>query len=123
MDSVTDDWVEKEVRPRMETHFESFMPGFKDRFKYSGFLINTATKLRTATEFRHSLVWRKGRVIQQLSGKLTNCISAAESTCELIAEEELGVNLSGVSEQYSKELRSASVGMGSTCDMGVHRWN
>lgn len=118
---VSEEWVLNEVRPRMEAHFKTFMPEFSKRFKYTGYLLNTATKLRTATEFRRAVVWKEGRIIHEFSGKLTENILAAEEVLNIIENEtsHKGPNLCNDS---LLELSSLMERPDTSCDMGVERW-
>lgn len=120
--SVTSKWVNKEARPRMEQHMETFLPGFTKRFRYTGFLINTATKVKTNTEFRRALVWRKGRIIHEFSGKFHESISAAEEAVDIILKANVAGQRQCFSNDFLKELCRASPDMDGACDMGVHRW-
>lgn len=121
--AVTEEWIQDEVMLRVENDMESFMPGFKNRFRYSGYLLNTATKLRTSTEYRGSIVWNEGRIIQQFSGKLTNSILAAEDTLEIIDRTAKNLTETKVCSHPIDEINIDCNGLDSTCDQGIHRWD
>lgn len=122
VNSVTAEWVESEVRPKMEEHFEIFLPCFKRRFKYTGYLLDTATKLKTATEFRRAVVWREGRIIHEFSGKLTENLKASDEVLNIIGND-LPEYESNLCRKSLGELSSVLQETDGACDMGVHRWS
>lgn len=129
--SVTEDWVMREVRPRMEDHMQQLMPKFRERFQYAGFHVDTVTKLRSQSEFRASIVWQNGRVIHELSGKVHECIEAATRVVSIISEGDdmvrggecqIDVERDAVAEKTMGELTQTWTDVDGACDLGVHCW-
>lgn len=122
LDSVTEAYVQEEVRPRMEASISQFLPAFLQEQEYVGFEVGTVAKLKTAEEFRAGLVWQEGRLLHVFPGKVSNCVQAGEEVAAALAALEAsrcgspcGSLGASSEEEFEKQELTA-------CDMSSKLW-
>eukprot|EP01023_Acetabularia_acetabulum_P047778 TRINITY_DN5039_c0_g1_i3.p1 TRINITY_DN5039_c0_g1~~TRINITY_DN5039_c0_g1_i3.p1 ORF type:complete len:458 (-),score=76.86 TRINITY_DN5039_c0_g1_i3:258-1631(-) len=86
--NLSDEWIQHNVKPRMEQDALRFFPQFLKHYRYVGYNSGAATKIKNAHEFRSSLVWAQDRIINVFSGKVNNICEAAEEVKFLMQQEQ-----------------------------------
>lgn len=89
LNSITDEFIEKQVRPRCETEINRFWPSFGNgetgRFKFHSWKGEVLCKLKTQKEFRGSVCYAGPYgVVHVIPGKISNVFDAEEETKALI---------------------------------------
>ncbi|KAL4995213.1 hypothetical protein BDV10DRAFT_188240 [Aspergillus recurvatus] len=78
------DFMDSQVRPKIEEQMQRFWPGFTQRFHYKGWKGSVLPKMVTDTEFRSSVVFEADGVVYIFPGKISNIVDAAEEVLSLI---------------------------------------
>ncbi|RDW67487.1 FAD-dependent oxidoreductase [Aspergillus mulundensis] len=84
LSGLAPDFMEGQVRPKLEEQMERFWPGFTKRFHYTGWKGSVLPKMVTDTEFRSSVVFEADGVVYIFPGKISNVVDAAEEVFALI---------------------------------------
>lgn len=84
---LTDDFVASTVQTCTETQMCRFWPGFRQRFRYTGWKGSVLAKLKTRSEFRSAITFEKEGVIYVFPGKVSNVFNAADEVLALIANQ------------------------------------
>ncbi|KAL4986497.1 hypothetical protein BDW68DRAFT_198002 [Aspergillus falconensis] len=84
LSNMAPDFMDSQVRPKIEEQMERFWPDFTQRFHYKGWKGSVLPKMVTETEFRSSVVFEADGVVYIFPGKISNVVDAAEEVLALI---------------------------------------
>lgn len=70
--------------PLFEKDILRYYPNFKKRFEYFGYNTAIATKIKSRSEFRSSIVFCENKIIHVFSGKINNIFNAANKVLDII---------------------------------------
>jgi len=86
--SITDKFIENEIKPRCEREMIRFWPAFEERFKYQAWVGTVLAKINTKTAFSTAVTFQDNDtgVINIISGKVANIFSSARETLSLIEQ-------------------------------------
>ncbi len=88
-----DNFIQR-YKPLWEQDFERFYPGFKERFEFVGTDTGIAAKLKTDSDFRTAVTFKKDDQIYVFSGKVNNVFDAANEIVRLIDTKESDLDCS-----------------------------
>ncbi|WP_439863387.1 FAD-dependent oxidoreductase [Pseudomonas antarctica] len=85
--SLTDTFIEANVKTSTETQMLRFWPRFLHRFNYTGWKGAVLAKLKTRSEFRSAITFERDGVIYIFPGKISNAFDAADEVLTLIGDQ------------------------------------
>lgn len=85
--SLTDDFIEANVKASTEAQMFRFWPQFLQRFHYVGWKGAVLAKLKTRSEFRSAITFEREGVIYIFPGKISNAFDAADEVLSLISNQ------------------------------------
>lgn len=81
---LSDEIIKNNIKPLFEKDILKYYPKFKKRFKYIGYNTAIATKIKSQSEFRSTIVFSENNIIHVFSGKINNIFDAAEKVLNII---------------------------------------
>lgn len=86
--SLSDDFIEANVKTSTETQMLRFWPQFLQRFVYTGWKGAVLAKLKTRSEFRSAITFERDGVIYIFPGKISNAFDATDEVLTLISDQD-----------------------------------
>ncbi|KAF3933289.1 hypothetical protein ABW20_dc0107044 [Dactylellina cionopaga] len=84
LSSITDDFVERRIRPPAEREMQRFWPSFSQRFTYQGWYGTVLAKPKCPTEFRSAFTFEQDRVVHIFPGKVSNVVDVCDEVAVLL---------------------------------------
>lgn len=127
LESLDDAFVESKVRLLSEQQMCRFWPGFRPRFRYTGWKGVVLAKLRTRSEFRGAVVFEQAGVIHVFPGKITHVLQAGDEVLALLEDSDCIVKdglrhvRGGVLDSARREIvEKPQAGEANTADLQTH---
>ena len=70
--SLSNEYIEAEIKTRCEEEINRFWPKFADRFEFLGWKGSVLAKINTKSEFRSAITYAEKNIIHIIPGKVTN---------------------------------------------------
>ncbi|KTC66624.1 glycine oxidase ThiO [Legionella adelaidensis] len=87
--SLTDSFVDENIRAPAVSEMKRFWPDFEQRFEYVGWKGQVLAKLKTRREFRSAVTYGNGNIIHVVPGKVSNVFDVEDEVKALIAQENI----------------------------------
>lgn len=115
INKLTKEIINNDIKPLFEKDISKYYPGFKDRFEYTGYNTSIATKIKSQSEFRSSIVFSDSEndIIHVFSGKINNIFNAADKVLDII---KYGKENEDDFKDIKKELNK-KYNINTTCDL------
>ena len=130
LSTMAPDFMDSQVRPKIEEQMERFWPGFSRRFHYKSLKGSVLPKMVADTEFRSSIVFESDGVVYIFPGKISNIVDAAEEVASLIdgtdakviRRDGYGYARDSELNRSRKEIEMRPIAQGrNTCYLQTHR--
>ena len=72
LNSLSNEYIEAEIKTRCEEEINRFWPTFADRFEFLGWKGSVLAKINTKSEFRSAITYAEKNIIHIIPGKVTN---------------------------------------------------
>lgn len=127
LETLSDDFIQQEIKPNCEGEMSRFWPAFTERFKYIGWTGAVLAKLKTTSEFRSAVTYAQKNIIHVIPGKVSNIFDVEREVIALIDKKNIlnhdGYDYvqNGVFDKSITEIKEKSkAGDRSTCELQTY---
>lgn len=107
------DYIINKMVPLFEKDILRYYPNFKKRFEYFGYNTAIATKIKSQTEFRSSIVFCENKNIHVFSGKVNNIFNASDKILHIIKNNKIN----NFKDLEKKLIDNKNKNIITTCDL------
>jgi hypothetical protein len=114
IEKLTDEIINNNIKPLFEKDILKYYPKFKKRFEYIGYNTAIATKIKSQSEFRSTIVFSDNNMIHVFSGKVNNIFNAAEKVLDIVKYKKIE-DFKEIQNEINKNYLTSI--LNTTCDL------